>query len=224
MFLGIEPDGYTHLTKDVMRSGRLALAGLVLIFLWAHSAGAWGHLTTVSRGNACEETANGGQEICGEPIESYNMRTVNVFLPSGVQTRLYDELGYCPRRLPADLSAHIEALWTIRQAVPEGSVRRDRRRNGRASLEGSCPFVGSGCVATAVFPAPARESGDDLSSDLLLTSDRSSKSRFELAGSRAPPRNPSSNRRQKHRESLAGSLEKRLRPRVNQTTSLPVRL
>ena len=47
------------------------------------------------------------------------MRTANVFLPSGVQTRLYDALGYCPRRLPADLAEHIEALWAIRHAVPE---------------------------------------------------------------------------------------------------------
>jgi hypothetical protein len=47
------------------------------------------------------------------------MKTADVFLPIGVQTRLYDELGYCPRRLPADLSAHIGALWTLRQAVPE---------------------------------------------------------------------------------------------------------
>jgi hypothetical protein len=47
------------------------------------------------------------------------MRTADLFLPSDVQTRLYDELGYCPRRLPADLAAHVEALWAIRQAVPE---------------------------------------------------------------------------------------------------------
>jgi hypothetical protein len=76
----------------------------------------------VSRGNACEETANGGQEICGEPFESYNMRAVDVFLPSGVRTRLYDALGYCPHRLSADVAARIEVLWALRNAVPEAEL------------------------------------------------------------------------------------------------------
>ena len=50
------------------------------------------------------------------------MRTADVFLPSGVQKRLYDALGYCPHRLPSDAAAHIEVLWAIRNAAPESEL------------------------------------------------------------------------------------------------------
>jgi hypothetical protein len=61
-------------------------------------------------------------EICDKPSETHNMRTADVFLPSGVQTRFYDALGYCPRRLPADAAAYVEVLWAIRNAAPESEL------------------------------------------------------------------------------------------------------
>jgi hypothetical protein len=47
------------------------------------------------------------------------MTTAEIFLPPRVQARLYDVLGYCPHRLPADAAAHITALWAIRNAAAE---------------------------------------------------------------------------------------------------------
>lgn len=73
-------------------------------------------------GNCRAKIGNGGLEICDEPSETHNMRTADVFLPSGVQTRLYDALGYCPRRLPADAAAYVEVLWAIRNAAPEAEL------------------------------------------------------------------------------------------------------
>jgi hypothetical protein len=73
-------------------------------------------------GNCRAKIGNGGLEICDGPGEARNMRTADVFLPSGVQTRLYDALGYCPRRLPADAAAYVEVLWAIRNAASEAEL------------------------------------------------------------------------------------------------------
>ena len=50
------------------------------------------------------------------------MTTVDIFLPPGVQARLYSTLGYCPTRLPADTAANIEALWAMRNVAAEAEL------------------------------------------------------------------------------------------------------
>lgn len=53
--------------------------------------------------------------------------------------------------------AHIEALWTIRQAVPEAHFEDIDDAMEELVLREAASFVGSGCVATAVSPRPRRE-------------------------------------------------------------------
>lgn len=49
------------------------------------------------------------------------MKTKNksVFLPPGVQMRLFDGIGTCPRQLPVAAVEKIEALWATRNQAPE---------------------------------------------------------------------------------------------------------
>jgi hypothetical protein len=46
-------------------------------------------------------------------------KLVSVFLPPGVQAKLYEVLGNCPRMLPADAAQKITTLWTRRNNCPE---------------------------------------------------------------------------------------------------------
>jgi len=51
------------------------------------------------------------------------MRTsVDIFLPPGVQARLYSRLGYCPTRLHADTAALIEELSAMRSTASGAEV------------------------------------------------------------------------------------------------------
>jgi hypothetical protein len=50
------------------------------------------------------------------------MRTEAIFLPPGVEARLYDALGYCPHRLPTDAATKIEALLQVRDNASESEL------------------------------------------------------------------------------------------------------
>jgi hypothetical protein len=50
------------------------------------------------------------------------MRTGEIFLPPGVEARLYDALGYRPHRLPTDAAMKIEALLQVRDDATESEL------------------------------------------------------------------------------------------------------
>lgn len=89
----------------------------------------------------------------------------DIFLPPGVQRRLYERLGRCPRQLPLAPAATIERLWRRRNEAPEEQLpavdadieaivlachRRTEQHNHR----------GLGDERTWVYPLPCRDPRD----------------------------------------------------------------
>ena len=55
-------------------------------------------------------------------LNERKMKLKSVFLPPGVQAKLYERLGTCPRQLPIAAVTQIDALWMRRNQCDESEI------------------------------------------------------------------------------------------------------
>ena len=64
------------------------------------------------------------------------LKLIETVLPPGVQAKMYQRLGHCPRQLPVRQSNQISRLWLVRNNCPEKEIEAIDARMETLALAG----------------------------------------------------------------------------------------